>query len=390
MSYDIRVWSTASVPDLQSVLPDLTRWTQAGEAAVLSGRQWQVVVGPQQRVELEDVPDEVAALLPGIAFLTELNLEPINAPQTARTLLMRAAKSLAKVLHGVIEDPQDGSLTAPGGVRRYVPEPRPEHFDVLQLSWWFNAHVLDRIEGLEQLLTLFERLLPEAMPRRYGLYQPPQFRFAETGREPFLDFLFANRHEMVIWYPNRPLLDVHVGLPKVQGASRRGFRSNFLSLSMEAAALRQPGWETGMRRVFAAISELLEPFYGDVRTLRGFVRMGATYGSDTTTESHPVRSWWWSGVPGTLGHAAVLGSPYIELWPEFVRRAQKLGDLAVLAPSSWTDSQDAAGVVGGVPACLRQLRYPELVEPQDHDRDSARNREYPPVWPFEDPYDEVW
>ncbi|MGC2029045.1 MAG: hypothetical protein WA642_03430 [Steroidobacteraceae bacterium] len=63
----------------------------------------------------EDVPETVARTLPGIAYLTELNLSPIDAPETARKFLSRSAAAIAKTMHGVILDPQADQVTLPLG-----------------------------------------------------------------------------------------------------------------------------------------------------------------------------------------------------------------------------------------------------------------------------------
>jgi hypothetical protein len=41
-------------------------------------RDWQIVVGRSLKVLPEDVPEAVAQVLPGIDYLTELDLPPID------------------------------------------------------------------------------------------------------------------------------------------------------------------------------------------------------------------------------------------------------------------------------------------------------------------------
>lgn len=41
-------------------------------------RDWQIVVGRSLKVLPEDVPEAVARVLPGIDYLTELDLSPID------------------------------------------------------------------------------------------------------------------------------------------------------------------------------------------------------------------------------------------------------------------------------------------------------------------------
>jgi hypothetical protein len=84
---------------------------------VREGKTWQVVVWCPDRIEVEDVPPEVAAVLAGAAYVVNLSVEPITAPASARSLAWKTARAIAKATHGVVLDPQGGSVTTPAGVR---------------------------------------------------------------------------------------------------------------------------------------------------------------------------------------------------------------------------------------------------------------------------------
>ena|SRR5215472_7301141 len=100
----------------------------------------------------------------------------------------------------------------------------------LRFTWWFLENPLLVSEGRERLLALFERLLPEALPRRYGLYEPPQHIYAETGKVHLLRFMEESIHDFVVWYPHRPVVGLYLGHPQPVGASKLGFRTNRLEI----------------------------------------------------------------------------------------------------------------------------------------------------------------
>jgi len=206
MSYDLEIWSVEPVS-----LPDAPGkpqgWPRARNSWSCGKRNWQIVVTDSDRVLLEDVPEEIVNLLPGIQHLTELNVEPVDAPKSALTMLRRVAKNLAKQARGIIVDEQRETVETPSGVRRLEPGIRQKTLSILTMSWWFDNGRLDKRSGLDELVRCFERLLPEALPRRYGTYEPPKHVYANTGRDHFLDFLretLFNPVEMVIWYPSAP------------------------------------------------------------------------------------------------------------------------------------------------------------------------------------------
>jgi len=377
MSYDIEVWSVDR-PDLAACLPTSAQWVEHGGAWVLERRGWQIVCGPPDAVLPEDVPEEVSVSQPGVSFLTQLVLEPIGSPASAYAALLRAARAVARAGHGVVLDGQTGELTTPRGVRRFVPETRPERFAVLDLGWWFLGDRLLTPEGLNGLLDIFEALLPEAIPRRYGLFEPPQFQLAQEGREHLAAFLLEHLDDITVLYPHRPVLGLGFSCARERFHPRHGFRCNRIDLQVEAAALTQPGWQEGLRRFWLRVCDHLDPFYAEVRTLHGYVPMGATFGGDMNTEIHPIRSRFWRGIPRELGHAVAIGAPYVDLWPQARAAGRPHGDLIVLDAGSWTDGNE---LTVDAPEGIRQKGTPGYTNQGGGWRIEWVS-EYPETWPF--------
>jgi hypothetical protein len=111
--------------------------------------------------------------------------------------------------------------------------------------------------------------------------------------------------------------------------------------------------------------------------------MGATQGSDRRTDFHPVKSVWWTGIPRTVGHAAVLGAPYLALWPQFERAAQVVDGLAFVSTNDWQTEAEASELAGGVPDAIAQRWVPTWVALPTGGAVVNWNTEYPPVWPFD-------
>ncbi len=382
MSYDLQLWTSVSVA--REALPDAPSWEVQADTWVWRGKGWQIVVHPNQAVEPDDVPDQVMPLLPGIARLTALHLEPGSAPQKAHSLLARAAKALCRP-GGVLVDPQTDEVSTASGGRKYLaPADREDTFSILLLSWWFTESPLQERPGVGALLDLMSRLLPEALPRRYGLYEPPQYKYEDQGHDHFVQLIEAERGGMVVWYPKRPVRGVDFQCDRNWGEHRLGFRSNHFAISIEADALADPGWHLAIRRFWRAASELIRPFYGDVRTMSGYSGRGSTLWTRRETQRHPIKSWWWKGIPSCLGHAVVLGSPYIGLWPAFSTVAEQAAGLAFLTADQWTPATDVTARVGGVPQEMMQPQFaPVSGTWEEVERaNELERRTYPIVFPF--------
>jgi hypothetical protein len=384
MSYDLQVWGTRPIENLQSILPDPTKWVLDRESHYLRGRGWQIVVTGPEKVEDEDIPDDVRPALAGIGSLYSINLEPIGAPATALKSARAAAKAIAAAAHGAAFDPQTEEVTLPTGVRRYTP-PRREtatRFDLVSMGWWFINGPLSEPGGYTRFVDLLERLLPDALPRRYGEHEPPQHKLVETGREHFTAYLAEARGDLV-WYPTKPVVSVHVGCSLPSGwQPRLGFRAHSAEVEIDAFALSQAGWAGQLLKFWKEMSAFLKPFYGEARILGGNIASGATCYSDSQTEEGPTKSWFWRGIPRNPGFAVVLGEPYSTLWPGFARHSEHKGDLHLLTLPEWKKGRSIVEVTGAVPDELAQRWTPELAGSPQKGWSMRWNTQYPSVFPF--------
>jgi hypothetical protein len=381
VSFDLEVWTTR-LPILETVLEPLGDWTVTTREATFSGKGWQIVVSAPDAVESDDVPDEVVPSIPGACFVTRLSVEPIGAPSKAMALAQKAARAIASHAHGVVFDPQDGGVTTPSGVTRFVPVKHAERFSILQMEWWFTDGPLLRAAGLDALVDLLAKSLPEAMPRRYGAHEPPQHRLSDTGLDHFRKYLAKHADDHVVWYPSRPVVAVHVGLERRWGVVANGFRCSHVKIGVDASALDQPGWQRGLQDFWRRACGVIRPFYGDVRTLSGFIPARSTYSSDRKTQVEPVQGPWWKGIPRDPGHACVVGAPYLEDWPTFVAKASLVDGLGFVSRDDWRPQHQVIDVVGAVPEAFAQRRTPAWVQSRYGGWTIDWNDEYPERWPF--------
>jgi hypothetical protein len=232
----------------------------------------------------------------------------------------------------------------------------------------------------------FEHKLPEALPRRYGEYEPPRFRYRETGKQHLLQFLTEHAFDFVVWYPSKPVMSVSTSFTEECGFRRHGgkdrFKTNTFQISFDSSALSQPGWREHLVTVFKDISRYLQPFYGEARTLHNFISGKATYYSDMETEKHPVQGPWWTGIPQELGQAVVVGEPYLALWPQMREKGEVLGGLRFVSTKDWTEEEDVNAAIGDPPQETAQLRRSRWIEALGGGKTLDYCDEYPRVFPF--------
>ena len=105
---------------------------------------------------------------------------------------------------------------------------------------------------------------------------------------------------------------------------------------------------------------------------------GATTYSDMKTEIHPVRTWFWRGIPPKLGLACVLGPPYSRLWQP--PGAEPVGELRFLESASWRERR-SLGLT--VPPDLAQRWMPAWGEQPGGGYAVNWCDQLPVTWPFE-------
>jgi hypothetical protein len=340
-----------------------------------AGDSWLVFVTPSVSVLPEDIPEDIAAELSGISYLTLARCEG-QAPDEVHHDFIKLIRGMVHAAEGVALDRQTGRLYTTTRIKRLESLPKnSEEFAILEFSWWFTDGPLLSPQGLSRFIEVLEVTLPEALPRRYGLSEPPQHSIAQTSKAHFLTFLQEHAADNIIWYPHRPVVGVMLIADSDWGPRPRGFRANYLSIDLEARVLKMAGWQREVRRFWRSMSRLIRPYYGDLRRLEHYRWSGPTIDFGSARDEHPVKSVWWKGIPHTMGLAAVVGPPYLELWPELMREADLDDGQAFLSLDDWAAEGDVAQKVGGVPERIspgRSAPWHLLTE-------------YPEVWPFSGP-----
>jgi len=372
MSRTLTVFSNAS-PEWND--PTLRKFAlRRTEAALYHEREnWQIVVHAPNEVEDEDIPPEVRRSVPGVIYSVLIAIEG-PAPPSAFSTALRIAKTIAACSVGIVYDPQEGSITTPKGVKRFpapVGDDSPANEGIVSLSWWFADCQRFREVGCRQLVETIRTRLPEALPRRYGDYEPPQYKLKVHGLEHFVEFLVESPNQFVVWYPHEPVLGVSLTVPDRAGATPQGYRCGWLNIDLNGAMFSSPAWFTELVRFWREVSIIVTPFYAEIRDERA-----------------PIKTWWWNGIPSLLPSAIMLGEPYVSLWPAFAANAKLAsnGLRYLVAPSS---HDTVAKLTPPPPQDLLQPPDRRIeIDPVTGEVLSIyyySDVRYPPMWPFEGP-----
>ncbi|BCW11507.1 hypothetical protein NtRootA4_25710 [Arthrobacter sp. NtRootA4] len=194
MSYDLTVYCPGSptVGQVQLLVGN-TRGLHADPensndqgVLVLRGvkRGYSFTVDGPFAVEADDLPEEVAEVLPEAATMFQVLVEGTQEPEIPHGV--RFARKLAKACHGVVMDEQTSEIWPQP---RVAAPPKVKEARIVNDVWMSWMLLEDDLPSdyLQGYLRIARELLPEAVPVRFGKYEPLQFRFDLSGEKGFVD-----------------------------------------------------------------------------------------------------------------------------------------------------------------------------------------------------------
>jgi hypothetical protein len=282
---DFKVWSRLS-PDEDFRLPKISDCT----LELIENRE----------VSLDEVPADILLSIDGISHLMHARLSDYEF-ESSEQYARKFAVKLAGSLEGAVEETDKATVFC---TEKMLPPQITEFTPMLTLSVWFSAEK-NFTDLYEDIITLFEREMPFALPSKYGKNMPPEQEYSD--KNAFIEFLADT--PAPVWYTQKPLTHVHINDANRAEAKREGMRVNRISIRMPDALYELDEWKFALRRLLKSLTLTVGGFFGQI--CRG--------------ESGVV-SWWWQGVPLELGVACTFGEPYYSLIPDCEEKGEKIAD----------------------------------------------------------------
>jgi hypothetical protein len=267
--------------------------------------------GPK-RMETEDVPDAAYGALGRAGWLVEVSVKPSTDASWPNQL----AVNLARAADGVVYDPQLDRVTWPAGWRPRDRQSGVDLIDQVALTWCM-PRALDTRVMPARVLQLFGDLGPEAIPRRYGDFEPLQHRLEGSNAvAAFSEFWAAKADDWLSWFSwtaKPPCFDGSVNISSIRkyppGSPTAWVR---LSLSFDGRPFaRDPAFTDRIVRLFTGVATGLGSFYAAAWVERGIEYRRGRPWSNAMTETGPMpRADAWVGLPPSPTWLAWFGRPY--------------------------------------------------------------------------------
>ena len=223
--------------------------------------------------------------------------------------------------------------------------------------------------GFAVMLERIAEIMPEALPKRFGPWEPMQYKI-ENGDCTQLLTEFKQDPGFIL-KAQTPFGHIFQRFPSKKTFERshpqhfikRDFLVGCVSFEIKPRLFDSPVLFAKLMELFEHLCIDLDVFYAEI-----------IEGTDM-----PNGSWFWRGLPRGNAHTVCIGPPYNDAWPQFTQAASKIGKHHHIITT------DRFGSVPPLaPLELQEPRQPGL-DGNANIRDVEPN--YAPVFPFDFTFD---
>jgi hypothetical protein len=270
--------------------------------------------------EADDFAEELAGACLAPRWMMTVAV-PYSVPKRAITLGRALARHLAETNDGAAFDPQEDSLIWPRGRKKRVAPRRDEEVTSrVTLDWFLPPTRWE--EAPATLLRLLRRHTPEALPTRYGRWEPLQHRFDAQDSDAFVRFVLDGEDGDGFWFASRPSFGGSWSAPHADRfvkPEEERLRVANLKVDFDGRVLEQDArWREAVVDLFSAAAVELGALFA-----AGQVEPGWTVTTNnrlySTTETmmqggeHVLRGRLWQGLPPVPVWLGWFGAPYRHL-----------------------------------------------------------------------------
>lgn len=275
------------------------------------------VYSPVRATESEDLDEGLAALVTPPCWLTELGVPGFT--KRGIEVAKELARHIADTCQGAVLDPQVGSVIWPESPPKLVQSPsKDERIREINLEWYLPPSKAAADTALAFLGTL-RRYCPEAVPVRFGKFEPLQGRLEPGRDEPFFAAWSDTGRDplgMLILKSKAPCFGGFIHLPGSRPLRAGDRPVTKISLQFDGRIVcTDESWREKVVSLFIELSGALGAFYGRGYVLRNIIASRGSSAFDGKSETYPsaaIRGSW-CGIPPTPAWLLWFGGPYTPL-----------------------------------------------------------------------------
>jgi hypothetical protein len=282
------------------------------------------VWGPDP-AEPEDFVEELAEACLAPRWMLQVSV-PYSVPKVNFARARSLARHIAASTNGAAFDGQEDRLLWPRGKQKRTPSRAGEQKTSMLEIDWFVAPSRWRA-AVEALIPLITRRCSEALPTRYGNYEPPPHRFDRAEPEPFVRYIAESEDGDGFWYASRPSFGGSFLAPhadKYASGEDDQYRVGRLELSFDANLIAaDQRWREALVELFVRGAEVFGAFFAAAQVEPGWIvsrnNRPFVLAASVGEGEHFLRGYLWQGLPPVPLWLSWYGDPYRALVNEAVR-----------------------------------------------------------------------
>lgn len=292
-------------------------------------------------VEPEDVEECVLEVVPAAKWVWQINVS-MGAPDNSIDVAKELCCFLAKKGKGAAYDLQEGKIffPRPSWFSRFRPAKRkvvdvpPVRIDLIEIELFLPFSRV-KAETAQELLDILRDYCPAAVPTRFGLFDPLQFRLEPGNDKPFTDVwtseLSKEHGGSFNWKANSPCFGGQVFFSdrreEPPNPPSNYSRRHSLQLSFDGRALEgDRNWIDTVETLLQQLAMRLNAFYAACYVIHNasFVRnnVGIVFGETDYYSISEGR--WWVGLSTNPTWLTWFGPGYVELVAPYLTDCQSV------------------------------------------------------------------
>ncbi len=271
-------------------------------------------------IERDDLHESINAVLLAPKWCVQIHM-PAQTTMKSAEVVVQLCRYLADNFQGIVYDPQGNKIIWPLGTPNYPAKP-DKRIDIVTLDFFLPFTAVTGGTSA-QFLDILREYCPEAVPTRFGAFEPLQGKLLPDSDDSFhtewRHQLVSDFGGMFFWKAQSPCFGGHASFlgrrespPTVPWKLQRCQR---ISISFDGRCCGSDRkWCVKIITLFEQIANRLKAFYAAGFIERHVIANRNSLSYDSNSESINVnRSKWWMGLPLEPTWLAWFGASYSRL-----------------------------------------------------------------------------
>lgn len=230
--------------------------------------------------------------------------------------VMNVAKCIAESCRGAVYDPQEEKVLFPKGQpKRYLAPSTDERINVIEMKWFLPPFQATSTIW-KDLMRILRAICPEALPQRYGDYEPLQYKLQPGTEDQFYEFIQGEMQAggLLFFKAKSPCFGGSIGFPtRTYRLEKNEQHVVSISLCFDARACVDARWSKVLSSLFVELSKSMAAVYAMAYVDENIIlKKGGHLYYNSSYKTYPLlNSPQWVGIPKLPMWLNWFGRPYI-------------------------------------------------------------------------------